>query len=89
MNQSCNHGILILIVIGFYWIFIYSVITALSIFILRLGIESDFKVDCRLSHRRNVNLVVVVFVAEDADASNDDTPCVKTGIDIIFPVALS
>ena len=30
--------------------------------ILRFGMDSDFKVDCRLSHRRSVNLVVVVVV---------------------------
>ena len=60
---------------------------------------SDFKVDGRFSHRRNVNLIGddpdPDVVGKDKDDDDDDDAidplftCVKMGIEMIIPVTLS
>ena len=52
--------------------------SSLFIHIFRLGTESDFKVDWRLSHRRSVNLVVVVMLVLVFAVASDDVDVVAT-----------
>ena len=58
---------------------------------------SDFKVDGRFSHRRNVNLIGddpdpepdVAGKDKDDDVIDPLVTCVKMGIEMIMPVTLS
>ena len=52
--------------------------SSLFIHIFRLGTDNDFKVDWRLSHRRSVNLVVVVMLVFVFAVASDYVDVVAT-----------
>ena len=52
-------------------------ISVIILIFFLIGTDSDFRVDCRLSHRRSVNF------------GTGSELCIKNGMDTIFPLSLS